>query len=125
MHLEPSRNAVEDVSHFSLEVNTLLKTNAYESGTAPALFRMPELVKERAMNGQIEIARDANRLTARESDVLRLLARGCTYGKAADVLGVSPHTITTHIKNAYRKLGVHSGAAAVMRAMELRLFGEF
>jgi ATP/maltotriose-dependent transcriptional regulator MalT len=37
---------------------------------------------------------------------------------------VSLHTVGSHIKNAYRKLGVRSGAAAVMRAVELRLFGE-
>ena len=76
------------------------------------------------MNARIEFEEDIVRLTARESDVLRLLASGCTYALAADRLGVSPHTITSHIKNAYRKLGVHSGAAAVMRAVELRLFAE-
>jgi DNA-binding CsgD family transcriptional regulator len=63
-------------------------------------------------------------LTPRESEVLRLLARGCTYEQAADRLGVSPHTVQSHIKNAYQKLGVHCAAAAVMRAVELRLFGE-
>jgi len=36
-------------------------------------------------------------------------------------LGVSPNTVTSHIKNAYRKLDVHCAAAAVMRAIELRL----
>ncbi|HEX5091583.1 MAG TPA: helix-turn-helix transcriptional regulator [Burkholderiales bacterium] len=64
------------------------------------------------------------RLTPRESDVLRHIARGCTYVQVADSLGVSLHTVTSHVKNAYRKLGVRSGAAAVMRAVELRLFGE-
>jgi DNA-binding CsgD family transcriptional regulator len=63
-------------------------------------------------------------LTERESEVLRLVARGRTYAQIGKDLGVSPHTVTTHIKNAYRKLGVRSGAAAVMRAVELRLFGE-
>jgi DNA-binding CsgD family transcriptional regulator len=63
-------------------------------------------------------------LTLRESEVLRLVARGRTYAQIGKDLGVSPHTVTTHIKNAYRKLGVRSGAAAVMRAVELRLFGE-
>lgn len=63
-------------------------------------------------------------LTPRESDVLRLLARGCTYVQTADRLGVSQHTVQSHIKNAYRKLGVRCAAAAVMRAIELRLFGE-
>jgi len=61
------------------------------------------------------------RLTAREADVLRLLAQGCTYVQAGRTLGVSRHTVATHIKSAYAKLGVHSAAAAVMRAIELRL----
>jgi DNA-binding CsgD family transcriptional regulator len=56
------------------------------------------------------------RLTARETDVLRLIARGYTYAKAAERLGVSPHTVASHIKKIYRKLGVHSSGAAVMQA---------
>lgn len=61
-------------------------------------------------------------LTPRELDVLQLIARGCTYARVGERLGVSPHTVASHIKNAYRKLEVHSGAAAVMRIMELGLF---
>ena len=61
-------------------------------------------------------------LTPREVDVLHHIARGCTYEQAADRLGVSLHTVCSHVKNLYRKLGVRSGAAAVMRAVELRLF---
>ena len=64
------------------------------------------------------------RLTLREAQVLRLIARGCTYEQAADRLGMSANTIGSHIKNAYRKLGVHSAAAAVMRAIELQLLFE-
>lgn len=60
-------------------------------------------------------------ITPREADVLRLIATGCTYAQVADRLGVSLHTVCTHVKNAYRKLGVRSGASAVMRAMELRI----
>jgi DNA-binding CsgD family transcriptional regulator len=63
----------------------------------------------------------AVRLTVREAQVLRLIARGCTYAQAAERLGMSANTVGTHIKNAYRKLDVHSAAAAVMRAIELRL----
>jgi DNA-binding NarL/FixJ family response regulator len=61
-------------------------------------------------------------LTPREIDVLQLLARGCTYLQIADRLCVSPHTVVAHIKNTYRKLDVHNGRAAIMRAMQLGLF---
>jgi len=60
-------------------------------------------------------------LTPRELAVVRLLGSGCTYGQAAVRLGISPHTVVTHIKNAYRKLEVHTAAAAVMRALQLGL----
>jgi DNA-binding CsgD family transcriptional regulator len=60
-------------------------------------------------------------LTRRELAVVRLLSGGCTYGEAAVQLGISPHTVVTHIKNAYRKLDVHTAAAAVMRAVQLGL----
>jgi DNA-binding NarL/FixJ family response regulator len=76
------------------------------------------------MNWGMEMPSSTARLTPRESDVLRLIAAGCTYEQAAGRLGVSLHTVCSHVKNTYRKLGVRSGAAAVMRAIELRLFGE-
>jgi len=60
-------------------------------------------------------------LTTRETDVLRLLSRGYTYSEVGDRLGISMHTVTSHIKNSYRKLAVHSGTAAVTRAAELGL----
>jgi DNA-binding CsgD family transcriptional regulator len=60
-------------------------------------------------------------LTLREADVVRLLASGCTYAEIAERLGISAHTVASHIKNAYRKLEVHCAAAAVMRAVQLNL----
>lgn len=57
-------------------------------------------------------------LTSREAQVLWHLAQGCTYERIGDRLGVSLHTVTTHIKNIYRKLDVHCAAAAVRRAIE-------
>ena len=60
-------------------------------------------------------------LTAREIHVLRLQATGCRYSQIAVRLGTSPHTVVTHIKNANRKLEVHTAASAVMRAVQLGL----
>lgn len=63
-------------------------------------------------------------LSARETDVLKALSQGCTYEEIGARLGISPHTVESHIKNVYRKLKVHSAAEAVMRAVELRLLGK-
>ena len=60
-------------------------------------------------------------LSGRERDVLRFLAEGCSYSEVGKRLGISLHTVTTHIKNCYRKLGVRSATAAVARARELKL----
>jgi ATP/maltotriose-dependent transcriptional regulator MalT len=60
-------------------------------------------------------------LTFREADVVRLLASGCSYAEIGRRLGISAHTVGSHIKNTYRKLEVHCAAAAVMRAVELEL----
>ena len=63
-------------------------------------------------------------LTTRELDVLRLLSIGCSYAQIGQRLGISRHTVTSHIKNAYRKLDVHTAAAAVFRAMNQGLLGK-
>jgi DNA-binding NarL/FixJ family response regulator len=62
-------------------------------------------------------------LTARESEVVCLLANGLSYSQIGNRLGVSLNTVGSHIKNAYRKLDVHSATAAVMRTVELRMPG--
>ena len=63
-------------------------------------------------------------VTLREADVLRLLAGGRTYEQIGEQLGISAHTVRSHIKSCYRKLQVHSAAEAVMRAVQLRILVE-
>jgi DNA-binding CsgD family transcriptional regulator len=58
-------------------------------------------------------------LTRRELEVVRLLAIGCTYAQIAERLGISAHTVACHLKNTYRKLDVHTAAAAVFRVVTL------
>ena len=67
------------------------------------------------------VTRARSGLTEREIDVLRLLSLGSTYSEIGKQLGISLHTVTSHIKKSYRKLGAHSAAEAVTRAAELRL----
>ncbi len=51
-------------------------------------------------------------LTAREAEVLRLVADGLTDGQIAEALSISPRTVETHVSNVLRKLGVRTRAEA-------------
>jgi DNA-binding NarL/FixJ family response regulator len=55
-------------------------------------------------------------LTAREQEVLRLLADGLNQRDIADALVISPKTVGTHIERILEKLGVHSRVQAVALA---------
>jgi DNA-binding NarL/FixJ family response regulator len=57
-------------------------------------------------------------LTAREREVLQLLAHGFTQVDIAGKLVISPKTVGTHIQRILGKLGVHSRAQAVVLAHE-------
>jgi predicted ATPase len=56
-------------------------------------------------------------LTAREREVLRLLADGCTDREIARALSISPRTVGGHVTNLLTKLDVSSRTAAVSLAM--------
>ena len=47
-------------------------------------------------------------LTAREAEVLGLLAQGNTTARIEAELGIGRNTVKYHVKNVYAKLGVHS-----------------
>jgi len=55
-------------------------------------------------------------LTARERDVLRLVAEGLSDADIAQRLVLSPHTVHRHVANILRKLNLHSRAAAAAYA---------
>ena len=60
-------------------------------------------------------------LSARELEILRLLATELSGPEMARHLVVSLNTVRTHVKNVYLKLGVNSRMAALRRARELEL----
>ncbi len=61
---------------------------------------------------------EATPLTAREGEVLELVAKGFAYAEIADMLGMSVNTLTSHIKHIYRKLEVRSRGEAVFEALQ-------
>ena len=60
-------------------------------------------------------------LTAREKEVLRLMAEGVSSRDIASKLGISYATVRTHIRSLDAKLGVHSKVQAIVKARELAL----
>jgi two-component system, NarL family, response regulator LiaR len=75
-----------------------------------ARFRM-----QRRTDG--ELAQRVERLTPRELEILQRVAAGEASVDIADELGMSRHTLRTHIQNVLTKLGVHSKTDAVVAAI--------
>ena len=57
-------------------------------------------------------------LSAREAEVLRLVAGGLTDAQVAERLFLSPYTVKAHLRSVYGKLGVENRAAATRLAVE-------
>jgi DNA-binding NarL/FixJ family response regulator len=49
------------------------------------------------------------------------VAKGFSFEAVGEVLGISPHTVVTHVKKIYRKLAVHSRGEAVYEASQMGL----
>lgn len=90
---------------------------------APHLARLYEAAETRrrlqAALAQLEsnqaVVMSLERLTAREREVLELVAEGHTNGEIATQLWISPGTVRKHLDNLYNKLGVHTRTAAAAR----------
>ncbi len=65
--------------------------------------------------------RKADTMTAREIEVLQLLAFGHTNKDIAEKLFISPDTVKTHLEHIFEKLGASDRTAAVAEALRRRL----
>jgi|JI7StandDraft_1071085.scaffolds.fasta_scaffold96320_1 DNA-binding NarL/FixJ family response regulator len=64
---------------------------------------------------------NATRITDRELMVIQQVAKGFTAQEIAAQMGISTHTVSTHVKRIYKKLHVHSRSEAVYEASLLGL----
>ena len=61
---------------------------------------------------------DAPRLTDRETEVLRLVAKGMSYKQIAERLGLSHRTVQNHVQNTLGKLQLHNRVELTRYAIE-------
>jgi cystathionine beta-lyase/cystathionine gamma-synthase len=107
--------ATQDRAEAALE-HALAAVAVFERlGAARAARSAAKLVTE--LGGRSAAARRAG-LTAREVEVLSLVADGLSNREVAERLVVSEHTVHRHVANIYAKLGVSSRAAATAFAFE-------
>lgn len=102
---------------------TLLQRWAQTQGCESAITRgfIGDLLKCFAVGGGVSTEDSVADLTAREHQVVRLVAQGCQASAIAVGLQLSGHTVRAHLRNIYRKLGAHGQveAAAIARARGL------
>jgi ATP/maltotriose-dependent transcriptional regulator MalT len=60
-------------------------------------------------------------LSERETQILRLVAKGLNFKEVGGILAISPNTVITHVKRIYQKLAVHSRGEAVYEANQMGL----
>ena len=108
--------ALEDADAATLELEAA--ADAFrELGARPDLDRVGALLDERS-------APSTGGLTAREVEVLRLVASGKTNREIATELVISERTVDRHVSNIFDKLGVPSRAAATAYAYEHGLIAQ-
>lgn len=62
-----------------------------------------------------ELVEEKPSLTKKESEILNYLSQGMTYKEIAEMLVLSPQTVSTHIKKIYKKLHASGKAEALFR----------
>jgi len=79
-----------------------------------------DIIMEKHFNPEPEVS-DPAILTARETEILKLIASGNSTQQVADVLHLSPHTVHTHRKSIIKKLNIKSPTEFVIYAMDFGL----
>jgi len=107
----------------------LLLNDSHPDAIAPAIAALeqgltvldPRLAGLLGSAASAEYPPPADPLTARENEVLQLLARGLTNRAIAHELGITQHTVKYHVNAIMSKLAAQSRTEAVVRATQLGL----
>lgn len=108
--------AAPQLTSYLIEHATPIKSDPYREALVSAAREVRTTTPQFSPSGHGAI----DPLTNAERRVLDLLPTN-THREIAAILYVSPHTVKSHLRSIYRKLGAESRADALQRAVELRL----
>ncbi len=108
---------LKEAGHIDI-VRALLDLRAGGSPISPVIARkvLARMVKFHTQETYAYEENNGQLLTPRENAILELIAKGGSYAKVAEALGLSVGTVQTHVKHIYGKLSVHSRGEAVYEA---------
>ncbi|MFM2008289.1 MAG: hypothetical protein RIR02_239 [Pseudomonadota bacterium] len=108
---------LKEAGHIDI-VRALLDLRAGGSPISPVIARkvLARMVKFHTQETYAYEENTGQLLTPRENAILELIAKGGSYAKVAEALGLSVGTVQTHVKHIYGKLSVHSRGEAVYEA---------
>jgi DNA-binding NarL/FixJ family response regulator len=75
-----------------------------------------EKAPQKQMHSPMELTKENYDLSARECELLKLVSQGFVVKEIGKKLFLSPHTVTTHFKNVYKKLQVKTRGEAIFKA---------
>lgn len=104
----------------------ILQVHQGGSLISPAIARRVLQSLQQAGSGVPAVATDGEYghgpvLSRRETEILRLVAKGLSFKEVGAALDISSHTVITHVKRVYQKLAVHSRGEAVYEASQMGL----
>jgi DNA-binding NarL/FixJ family response regulator len=106
----------------------ILQVHAGGSPISPAIarrvlqsFRVDRANAVEASVPSMETSARPSVLSERETQILRLVAKGLNFKEVGGILAISPNTVITHVKRIYQKLAVHSRGEAVYEANQMGL----
>ena len=111
--LDPTLRSIVDGGGF--RVHSLPHRNAWDGDKGPQDAWFADAVADDAQS------RDLRPLTARETSVLTLIARGYTNSQIAQSLGISENTVKNHVRAILDALGATSRTAALVIALQAGL----